>query len=331
MRVVIVGAGAIGTYLGTCLASNGHQVGALARGATQEALIKQGWRSLKDGHLLQAPCHGASQNAIELLSRFAGSPPDLIILALKSFSVPALAPALSQLIGPNTTVLSAMNGVPWWFFQDFGGPAKNMPLPSVDPAGVIAQAVPASAVLGCVVHMTCSSPEPGLSKHGFGDRLILGEPNGNESERIRFVSDQLSQAGFQAPIVADIHREIWYKLWGNLTTNPISALTLATTDRLLDDELISAYCLAIMAEAASIGAKIGCPIAQSGEDRIALTRHLGAFKTSMLQDREAQRPLEFEALVSAVHQIGRHLGIATPMIDSLLGLVRVLDRSLQKA
>ena len=198
---------------------------------------------------------------------------------------------------------------------------------SVDPGGAIGEAIPARHVLGCVVHASCSVSAPGIVRHGAGNRLIVGEPDGKQSERVRDLVAQLVRAGFDATASNCIQADVWYKLWGNMTMNPVSAITGATCDRILDDPLVSGFCLAIMREAAAIGAKIGCPISQSGEDRNAVTRQLGAFKTSMLRDVEAGRPVELDALVSAVREIGEKTGTATPNIDALLGLARLHART----
>jgi 2-dehydropantoate 2-reductase len=179
-------------------------------------------------------------------------------------------------------------------------------------------------VLGCVVHLTCSSPAPAVVQHGFGERLIVGEPRGGASERCAAVCATLAGAGFQAEASTDIRRDLWYKLWGNMTMNPVSALTGALTDRILDDPQVREFILPTMAEAAEIGARIGCPIEQSGEARMAVTRELGGFRTSMLQDAQAGRSLELDALVGAVHEIGRRVGVATPNIGTLLGLTRLM-------
>jgi len=229
-------------------------------------------------------------------------------------------------------VMPAMNGVPWWFLaadSRASAAAGAEPLASVDPGGRIAAALPLERVLGCVVHLTCSSPAPGVVQHGFGERLIVGEPSGDPgaaSPRTRAVCAALADAGFRAEASADIRREVWYKLWGNMTMNPVSALSGALSDAILDDALVREFILRTMAEAAQIGARIGCPIEQSGEARIAVTRELGGFKTSMLQDAEAGRPLELDALVGAVHEIGMRLGIAMPNIGALLGLTRLMAR-----
>jgi 2-dehydropantoate 2-reductase len=341
VNIVIVGAGAIGGYLGTRLALQGHAVSAIARGATQAALKQHGWRASSAEQVFQAPLAHSAERGDALLALLGGQTPDVVIIALKSFALPELAPHLSALIGPETVVLSAMNGVPWWFFDGFGGPAHDMALPSVDPDRVIAKSIPTRNVLACVVHMTCSTPEPGVAKHGFGDRLIIGELNGElngelkgelsgkhtgaSSERAGRIAAALGAAGFDAPVVNTIRRDVWFKLWGNLNSNPISALTRATMDRLLADPQAFEYCLAIMREAAALGDMIGCPITQSGEERLGLAKKLGAFKTSMLQDCEAGRRMEWESMVQVVHDIGLHLNYATPFVDSLLGMIRLLD------
>jgi 2-dehydropantoate 2-reductase len=196
---------------------------------------------------------------------------------------------MPPLLGPDTVVLTAMNGVPWWFFHGFGGELAGRRLASVDPDGRIAAAIPAERVIGGVVHLTSATAEPGVVVHGFGKRLIVGEPAGGTSRRLATLAERLGAAGLEIETSPRIQRDIWYKLWGNMTMNPISALTGATADRILDDPLVRQHCLAVMAEAAAIGARIDCPIAESGEDRIAVARQLGAFKTSMLQDVEAGR------------------------------------------
>jgi 2-dehydropantoate 2-reductase len=181
-------------------------------------------------------------------------------------------------------------------------------------------------VLGCVVHLTCSCPEPGVVQHGFGDRLIVGEPAGGPSARTAAVCAALADAGFQAEASDDIRHAIWFKLWGNMTMNPVSALTGATADRILDDPLVLGFMLAAMGEAAEIGERIGCPIHQSGEQRMEVARQLGAFRTSMLQDLQAGRALELDALVGAVHEIAAKVGVKTPNIGALLGLSRLMAR-----
>jgi 2-dehydropantoate 2-reductase len=237
-----------------------------------------------------------------------------------------VAQKIAPLIGPDTIVMTAMNGVPWWFFDGFGGEYAGTRLASVDPDGSIAAAIPSRTIVGCVVHGSFSLNEPGFARHGFGKRLIIGEPNGSDSERIRSLAQLLGKADLDIVVSNKIQYDIWFKLWGNMTMNPVSAITGATCDQMLDDPLVYRFCLDIMAEAARIGAKIGCPISQSGEERTALTRQLGAFKTSMLQDVEAGRAVELDALVSVVREIGQMTGESTPNIDALLGLARLNAR-----
>lgn len=320
MRVCIVGAGAIGSFLGVHLSRSGSEVAALARGATGAALRAHGFRLEQAGALVTAP--------VRVVEDTAGlGEQDLVVLAVKGPSLTHVAEKIPLLLGRETMVLTAMNGVPWWFFQGAGGPYGGTRLKSIDPDGRIEAAIPSRHVIGCVVHATCSVVEPGRVCHGFGNELILGEPGGMTSARVTALAERLRSAGFKATVSARIQADIWYKLWGNMTMNPISALTGATCDRILDDPLLNRYSLAIMAEAAAIGERIGCPISQSGEDRNAVTRKLGAFKTSMLQDALAGRPLEIDALVTAVTEIGGMVGVPTPHTDALLGLIRVYSEA----
>jgi 2-dehydropantoate 2-reductase len=319
MKVCIVGAGAIGGFIGTRLARAGIAVSAIARGGTAAALRERGWRLEMDGELLTAPAHVAEE------PRELG-PQDLVVIAVKAPALADVAARIAPLLARDTVVLTAMNGVPWWFFDGLGGRYDGLKIASIDAQGRIAAAIPTRHVIGCVVHVTCSTPEPGLARHGFANRLIIGEPAGGASDRTAALADALQRAGFDAPISPRIQSDIWYKLWGNMTMNPISALTGATSDKILNDALITAFCLSAMREAAAIGTRIGCPIAQSGEDRMAVARQLGPFKTSMLQDLEAGKPLEIDALLTAVHEIGATVGEPTPQIDALLGLVRLQAR-----
>lgn len=322
MKVCIVGAGAIGGFIGSRLAAAGRaEVSALARGTTLDALRRHGWRLRTATGLVQAPAR-AESNAAELGAQ------DLVVIAVKGPALPEVARGVAPLLGPRTLVLPAMNGVPWWFCRGVDG-FGAAPLQSVDPGGVIAASIPFERVLGCVVHAATSTPEPGLVQHNFGQGLIVGEPLGEaagRSERAGAVAELLSHAGFEVTHSADVRQAIWYKLWGNMTMNPVSAITGATIDRVLGDPLVRAFCSAAMGEAAAIGARIGCRIEQTAEDRHAVTARLGAFKTSMLQDVEAGRPLELDAIVGAVHEIGQRLGMATPHTAALLGLTRLFGR-----
>ena len=320
-KVAIVGAGAIGGWMGVHLARAGAQVSVLARGDTLAALQGEGLQLHQGGELHTVPVK-ASNQAVDLGVQ------DLVVISVKAPALSAVAAQVGPLIGPNTVVLTAMNGVPWWFLQGFGGPVAGRSLASVDPEGQIARALPASHIIGCVVHASCSVDAPGVIRHHFGDGLIVGEPSGEHTPRVQALHALLQQAGFNATLSPQIQKDIWYKLWGNMTVNPVSALTGATTDRILDDEQVRGFISNVMHEAKAIGERIGIPIAQEPEDRHAVTRKLGAFKTSMLQDVQAGKPVELDALVSAVRELGQLTEVATPFTDALLGLSRLHARGL---
>jgi 2-dehydropantoate 2-reductase len=241
--------------------------------------------------------------------------------------MPDVAAHIAPLLGPDTMVLTAMNGVPWWFFSGMPGPCAGLQLRTLDPAGAIAAAIPFRHVIGCVVHASCTSPEPGVVHHVMGEGLIIGEPAGGASSRTTTLAAALVAAGFECQVSPRIQRDIWYKLWGNMTMNPVSAFTGATVDRILDDDLANGFCQAVMREARDIGAAIGCPIEQTVEARNAITRKLGAFRTSMLQDVEAGKPLEIDALLTVVREIAGRVGVPAPNLDALLGLTRVFART----
>jgi 2-dehydropantoate 2-reductase len=315
MKVCVAGLGAIGGLVAARLARAGHEVSALARGATRDAVQAQGLRlTERDGHTHVARLP-VTDRADEI------GPTDLLVIAFKAQALAAHAASLAPLIGPGTVVLPLMNGVPWWFLQ----PGDMRPLASVDPHGAIATALPLAQTLGAVVHLTCVATAPGAVRHGFGERLIVGEPDDCTSTRVDHVGAVLEGAGFTVERSNAVRRDIWFKLWGNMTTNPVSALTGAACDAILDDPLVRAFMARGMAEARAIGERVGCPIEQTPEQRMDVTRQLGAFKTSMLVDAEHGRALELDALVGAVREIGARVGVATPHIDALHGLARLMD------
>ena len=315
-KIAIVGAGAIGGWMGVHLARTGAQVSVLARGDTLQAVQQHGLQLHQGGALHTVPAKASSDTA-------ALGVQDLVVIAVKAPSLASVAQQIGPLIGPRTMVLTAMNGVPWWFLQGFGGLVAGRSLDAVDPGGAIASALPARHIIGCVVHASCSVDAPGVFRHHFGDGLIVGEPSGEITPRVQALHALLCQAGFNATLSPQIQKDIWYKLWGNMTINPISALTGATTDRILDDPLVRQFISGVMLEAKAIGAHMGIPIAQEPEDRHAMTRKLGAFRTSMLQDVQASKPVELDALVSAVRELGQLTQVATPLTDVLLGLSRL--------
>jgi 2-dehydropantoate 2-reductase len=314
MKVCIAGLGAIGGLFAARLAAAGHEVSALARGATLAALREHGLALISSAGERSVHRINASADAHDLPVA------DLLIIAMKGQALAADARALAPLIGPQTVLLPAMNGVPWWFLGE-------VPLVSVDPLGCIAATLPLAQTLGAVLHLTCHTTAAGEVRHGFGERVLVGAPGGGASASAEAIVATLCTAGFQAAPSADIRSDIWFKLWGNMTMNPVSALTGAACDAILDDELVRNFMAAAMAEAAAIGARIGCPIEQSAEARMAVTRQLGRFKTSMLHDAEAGRVLEIDALIGAVREIGLRVAVATPHTDALLGLVRLMART----
>lgn len=316
MRIAIIGAGAIGGWLGVRLAADGHEVDMVARGRTLDAIKDMGLR-LTSGGETRTVRIAASENPAELGLQ------EIVFVAVKSPSLAAAAALVSPLLGPETVVVPAINGVPWWFTEGLQGPLEGRILQAVDPNGRISRAIPAARVIGCVVHASCSVKEPGHIVHHMGERLILGEPSGLSSARLGLCQAVLNDAGFDTEQSPRIQRDVWYKLWGNMTLNPVSALTGATCERILDDDLVVGFMLSIMAEAAEIGERIGCSILESGAERMMLARKLGAFKTSMLQDVEAGRPLEIDALLGAPREIAAEVGVSTPYMDGLHGLVRL--------
>jgi len=316
MKVCIYGAGAIGGWIGAHLAQQGCSLSAVARGSTLQALQQTGLMLLQGGQEIHTPLL-ASENPADLGVQ------DLVIVAVKAPAMADVARRIGPLLGPDTVVLTAMNGVPWWFLQGFGGTLSGQHLDSVDPGGVIAQHIPSSQVLGGVVHASCSVDAPGVIRHHFGNGLILGEPGGTDTPRVQAWVALLVQAGFNATVSPQIQKDVWYKLWGNMTINPISAFTGATTDVILDDPLVRGFVSSVMLEAKAIGERIGIPIAQTPEDRHAVTRKLGAFRTSMLQDVDAGKPVELDALVAAVRELGQLTDVQTPFTDALLGLSRL--------
>lgn len=313
MKVGIVGVGAIGGWVAAHLARAGHDVACLARGKTLESLRARGL-VLVDGGERTAIAVKASASAAEL------GPQDVVVVAVKAPSLGSAAADARPLVASHTTIVPMMNGVPWWFVLE-------PRLETLDPDGAIAAAFPAAQIVGSVVHAACTSPEPGLVEVKRTDRLLFGEPDGASSPRVVELASAMEAAGLPAVVSPRIRQEIWYKLWGNMTMNPISAVARATCDRILDDELVAAFALRVMAEAAAVGDAIGCRVEETGEARNAVTRKLGAFRTSMLQDIEAGRPLELAAMLGAPREIARRHGIATPNMDALHGLARLTAQS----
>ena len=332
MRICVVGAGAIGGVIAARLAAvEGTDVSVLARGATLSAIRDRGLRVTAAALAGTAPANTAPANTGETITaRVTVSDDaaelgeqDFVIVAVKAQSMAGVAASVGGLLGPETAVLSTLNGVPWWFLDGFGGPAAGRHLDTVDPDGFIASVLPASRVIGGTVHLSASSPAPGEVSWRSGTGLIIGELDGTSSPRLAALAGTLRTAGFDVTTSARIRDDVWYKLWGNLTLNPICALTGASTGPTLDDDLVRDFISRAMLEARAIGEKIGCPIAQSPQDRHAVTRKLGDFVPSMLQDARAGRPLELDALTGAVRELGALVGVPTPNVDAIHGLTRL--------
>ena len=304
MRVAVVGAGAIGGWVAARLALSGNEVMALASRGPLDTL-----------EVIEAGETHAAQ-----FSRF-GEAADLVVIAVKAPALPEIVDTLKPLIGAGTIIVPMLNGVPWWFLE-------GEPLQSIDPGGSIAAALPFDQIVGCVVHASCSRPAPGRVVVKHADKLIIGEPGGENSERLARLHALLERGGLKPDPTGNVRRAIWYKLWGNATINPLSALTRATCDLILADPECRAWMLEGMSELAKVGAAIGCPITESGEDRMAVTARLGAFKTSMLQDVEAGRPIELEALLGAPREIARRHGITTPALDRLYRVTKLMAEGL---
>ncbi len=313
-RIAVVGAGAIGGWVAARLALAGQAVTLVTRGKTLAAIRAQGLRIEQAGRI-ETTSVAATDDANAL------GPQDIVLVAVKAPALAEAAEAAQPLIAADTLIVPLLNGVPWWFVPQA--------LKSVDPDGRIAAALPLEQVVGCVVHAACSRAAPNHIVVRHADRLILGEPSGGASGRVDALVALFETAGIRAEPSADVRRAIWYKLWGNATINPLSALTRATADRLLADPALKAFMLQAMAELAEIGAAIGCPIAESGDDRMAVTARLGAFKPSMLQDVETGRAIELDALLGAPREIAAREGIPTPALDRIYALTALLADSLR--
>jgi len=318
MRFAVVGAGAIGGFLGARLALAGADVTFIARGANLEAIGRDGFKLIEED--------GVERVALNAKAAPIDQPGayDVILLGVKAQQVPGLAKDVARLMGPETVVVTLQNGVPWWFFHKLGGPYQDRPVHTADPDGVIAANIPGDRIIGAVVYPAAELIAPGVVKVIEGDRFTLGEPDGSKSDRVRAVSDALTHAGFKAPVSSDIRAEIWLKLWGNVVFNPVSALTHATLVDICQFPLTRSLAASMMAEAQAVGEKLGVRVRISIEKRIDGAEAVGAHKTSMLQDVEAGRPLELEVLVGSVVELARLTQTPTPAIDAVYACASLL-------
>ena len=316
MKIGIIGAGAIGGFFAARLALAGHTVSVLARGATLEALRAHGQRLESGGQSLVAPVR-ASDRAHDL------GPQDAVVLAVKAPALAQVMPAVTPLCAPHTIVLPALNGLPWWYFLGATGRLAGHRLRSVDPDGVIEHTVALPSVLGCVVFPACSVRAPGHVVHASGNRIVFGEPAGGGSPRAQAMAAVFKEAGFDAEASGSIRQEVWLKLLGNACFNPVSLITRSATDLLIDDPGVYALFSAMMRETLAVGAAAGIEVAIEPGQRLALTRRLGHIKTSMLQDAEAGRAVELEAILGSVVEVAAATGTPAPLLGAVIALARM--------
>jgi 2-dehydropantoate 2-reductase len=321
MKICIFGAGAIGGYMGAKLAQAGAEVSLVARGPHLAAIKDKGLTLAEADRDPVTVKINASENPADL------GPQDYVIVTLKAHSVPAVVPKMQPLIGENTTIVSGVNGVPWWYFHKIGTDLEGTRLESVDPDNTQWDGFGPDRVLGCVVYPAAEVSKPGTIKHIEGNRFSLGEPDGSKSERAVALSQALSAAGLKAPVRPRLRDEIWVKLWGNLSFNPISALTHATLDVLCTDSGTRAVAKGMMLEAQEIAEKLGVKFPIDVERRIDGGAAVGSHRTSMLQDLDAGRPMEIDALIGSVQELGHLTKTPTPTIDTVLALTRLRART----
>ena len=324
MKICVYGAGAVGGLIAARLVQAGHDVSVVARGAHLTAIREKGLRVLAGGKEFTVRLK-AEQDPSKL------GPQDIVIVAVKAQNLGEVAASIAPLIGADTSIVTAMNGVPWWFFDrlPYGKTrgAGSLRLESLDPGGRISKAMPTDRIVGCVIHLAASTPEPGVISHGMGERLILGEPGGRNTARTQAVVEVLNAAGFEATASPFIEKDFWVKLIGNVSFNPVAALTLASANRLIDDEYVKAYMIAIMQECLAIGRAVGVDAGIDPEARMDMARKLGKFKPSTLQDMEAGKSLEIDGLLIGTLEIAKKAGVAAPFTESLAGLARLRAES----
>lgn len=325
MKICVVGAGSIGGYLGVKLALSGHDVTLIARGPHLEAIRRDGLRLvMHDGTEFVAKDVRATKDIPE-----AGIQ-DMVILGMKAHQVPPVAPAIKSLLDDDTVIVTTQNGVPWWYFHKHGGELEGRPIEAVDPGGVIAANIDSDRVIGCVVYPAAEISAPGVIHHIEGDRFPVGELDGSHTERVQRVSDAFVEAGFKAPVLSNIRAEMWLKLWGNLTFNPISALTHSTLVDICQYPLTRNLAAMMMTEAQTIANKLGIEFRVPLDKRIAGAEKVGKHKTSMLQDVESGRQVEIDALVGAVVELGKLTNTPTPYIDAVYSCVKLLAKTMDE-
>ncbi|MGV8934858.1 MAG: 2-dehydropantoate 2-reductase [Gallionellaceae bacterium] len=324
MKICVVGAGAIGGYLAVKFARDGHDVSVVIRGANLQAVRANGMKLVMEDGSEEVSQVNATDRIADLGVQ------DIVIMAMKAHQVAPVAADMAVLLGPDSVIVTAQNGVPWWYFKKHGGQYDGMCVEAVDPGGIVSKHIDVNRVIGCIVYPACEMLAPGVIRHIEGNRFSLGELDGKETERIRMVADVFRKAGFKSPISSDIRSEIWLKLWGNVSFNPISALSHATLVDICEFAPTRDLAARMMTEAQVVGEKLGVTFKVSLDKRIAGAAAVGKHKTSMLQDVESGRPIELNALVAAVIDMGKVTNTPTPTIDAVYALAALLARSLQE-
>jgi 2-dehydropantoate 2-reductase len=321
MKLCVFGAGAIGGLMAAKLAAKGDvEVTVIARGPHLAAMQARGLTLRSEGTETVIPVRAVA-------SAEEAGVQDYVVVTLKAHSLPAAAPQMQPLLGPETAVVSAVNGIPWWYFHALPGPYQDRVVQSVDPGGVVSALLAPARAIGCIVYPAAEVPEPGVIEHSYGDRFTLGEPSGARTRRVAALSEALIAAGFKAPVRPKIRDEIWVKLWGNLAFNPISALTGATLDVLTSEPAVRGVARAMMVEGQAVAERLGVRFGIDVDKRIAGAAEVGAHKTSMLQDLERGRPMEIDALLGVVVELAELVGVEVPTCRTVLALVRARGRS----
>jgi len=323
MRYLVAGAGAIGAYIGAHMARAGYDVTLFARGPHLHAMQEHGVQVRSgDGDFVVHPIIAGSLEEV--------GPVDVVFLGVKAHGLTQLAPHLKAVLGPQTTVVSMQNGIPWWYFQGFGGGFDGLQLERVDPGGVISSAIEARRVVGSIVYFSTEIPAPGVIQHIEGNRISIGEPDGTRSDRCRAIAEALIDSGLRCPITARLRHEIWVKVLGNASLNPVSALTRATIVQMIRDPGVCSIIRNIMQEVEAVSHKLGMELPISIDQRIAGAEKVGQHKTSMLQDLEAGRPMELEALVGAVVELGERVGVPMTCTKTVYNCAKLLSKSAQQ-
>src|SRR5580658_10336732 len=320
MKFLVAGAGAIGAYIGARMANAGFDVTLFARGPHLRAMQEHGVQvKSPEGDFVSHPAIASSLEEV--------GPVDVIFLGVKAHGLPQLAPQLRPVIGPETTVVSTQNGIPWWYFQGFGGKREGLRLERGDPCCVIYAEIPAKQVVGSIVYFSTEIPSPGVIQHIEGNRISLGEPDGSRTDRCRRIAEALIASKLRGPVTTRLRHEIWVKVLGNASLNPVSALTRATLVQMVRDAGVSTLIRNIMQEVEAVSHKLGMQLSVTIEQRMAGAEKVGEHKTSMLQDLEARRPMELEALVGAVVELGERVGLAMPYARTVYSCAKLLGQS----